>query len=219
MGWEHEAETIWKAQELYCVDRLTFDRVADLVGVASSTLKRWAEKYEWRKKREEIVEAEAKIRTNTIKGRAAVLEHLIKATSGKEASQVAFAVSSLETLALKQQELALAGKVPTTADPKEKIVVKDRADAIRALKEAVENKLSFALQNPDNITVATVKDVAQCLDLVNELESTLPKEEKEGGFTPETLERIIRDGLKLPSAKGAKKMDETAADEGGDVSI
>ena len=49
MGWEHEPETVWKAQELYCVDRLSFARVAELTGVSATTLKAWSEKYGWRK--------------------------------------------------------------------------------------------------------------------------------------------------------------------------
>ena len=52
MGWEYEPETVWKAQELYCVDRLSFARVAELTGVSATTLKAWSEKYGWRAKRE-----------------------------------------------------------------------------------------------------------------------------------------------------------------------
>ncbi|MDD2966758.1 MAG: phage tail tape measure protein [Desulfovibrionaceae bacterium] len=36
MGWEYEADTKWQAQELYCVDRLPFTRVAELTGVAET---------------------------------------------------------------------------------------------------------------------------------------------------------------------------------------
>ena len=118
MGWEHPPETVWKAQEMYCVDRLSFDRISTIVGVSATTLKTWADKYDWREKREEIAQAESEIRTKTILGRKAVLERLIEATDGKEASQAAFAVASLEGLALKQQELAAAGKIPSVhTDP------------------------------------------------------------------------------------------------------
>ena len=66
MGWEHEPETVWKAQELYCVDRLSFARVAELTGVTATTLKSWSEKYGWRAKREEIAQAESDIRVKTV---------------------------------------------------------------------------------------------------------------------------------------------------------
>lgn len=176
MGWEHPPETVWKAQELYCCDRLSFDRVAELTGVSATTLKGWADKYRWREKREEIAQAESDIRVNTIMGRKAVLERLIAAQDGKEASQVAFAVASLESLALKQQELALSGKVPTT-EAEARPVIATRADAVAALRTAVENKLGLALADPKAITSAAVKDVIQCLALVGELEAGMPKEE------------------------------------------
>jgi hypothetical protein len=118
MGWEHPPETVWKAQELYCCDRLSFDRVAELTGVSATTLKGWADKYGWREKREEIAKAESDIRYGTILGRQKVLERLIMATSGMEASQLSFAVSALENLALKQQEMAASGKIPSGAAEK-----------------------------------------------------------------------------------------------------
>lgn len=176
MGWEHEPETVWKAQELYCHDRLSFARVAELTGVSATTLKAWADKYLWREKREEIAQLESEIRVNTIKGRAAVLQKLIHAEDGKEASQAAFAVASLESLALKQQELAASGKIPPTVDASAPRVA-TRAEAARALREAVEKKLGLALADPAAITSATVKDVMLCLTLVEDLESSLPKDE------------------------------------------
>lgn len=178
VGYEHEPETVWKAQELYCMDRLSFDRVAEVTGIAASTLKRWADKYHWREKREEIAQLESDIRVNTIRGRATVLEKLLTAADGKEASQAAFAVASLESLALKQQELAAAGKIPSPAAiPTPKIAT--RAEAAAALREAVERKLGLALADPATITSATVKDVMLCLSLVEDLEKSLPKAQEE----------------------------------------
>lgn len=175
MGWEYEPETVWRAQELYCVDRLSFARVAELTGVSATTLKAWSDKYGWRAKREEIAQAESDIRVNTIKGRKVALEMLLEAGDGKEASQMAFAVASLESLALKQQELAAAGKIPSAAAPaRPKIAT--RADAVAVLRDAVEQKLGLALADPAKITTATVQDVKRCLDLVAELEASLPKE-------------------------------------------
>ena len=107
--------------------------------LSATTLKAWADKYGWREKREEIAQAESEIRTKTILGRKAVLERLIEATDGKEASQVAFAVASLEGLALKQQEMAASGKIPsvhTDAAP----VITTHAEAVAALRQAVEKQ-------------------------------------------------------------------------------
>lgn len=195
MGWEHPPETVWKAQEMYCVDRLSFDRVSALVGVSATTLKAWADKYGWREKREEIAQAESEIRTKTILGRKAVLERLIEATDGKEASQVAFAVASLEGLALKQQELAASGKIPSVHTDTAPVIA-TRAEAVAALRQAVENKLGLALADPKAITSAAVRDVVQCLDLIAELEAGLPKPEEpeeaaKRGMSQDLKERIM----------------------------
>ena len=163
MGWEHEPGTVWRAQELYCVDRLSFDRVSELVGVSATTLKRWADKYRWRERRDEIAQVESDIRFNTILGRKAILEKLLAAEGGKEASQVAFAVASLESLALKQAELAASGKIPVAGEvecPK----INTREEAVRVLRQAVERKVGMALTDPQKISAETIQDIKRCLD-------------------------------------------------------
>lgn len=59
----------------------------------------------------------ARIRVNIIKGRQKALEQLLAAEDAKEAAPMAFAVSSLESLALKRQELAASGKIPDASAP------------------------------------------------------------------------------------------------------
>ena len=76
MGWEHEPGTVWRAQELYCLDHLSFDRVSELTGVATSTLKRWADKYRWRERRDELAQVESEIRFNTVAHRGIKIERV-----------------------------------------------------------------------------------------------------------------------------------------------
>ena len=193
MGWEHEPGTVWRAQELYCMDRLSFERVSELTGVATSTLKRWADKYRWRERREELAQVESEIRFNTVMGRKAILQRLLEAKDGKEASQVAFAVASLESLALKQAELAAAGKIPSFSEPETRPHIATQADAVSALREAVRNKVGMALSDPGKINAATVQDVKRCLELLGELEARLPKEKEESrdkALSPENAQAI-----------------------------
>ena len=193
MGWEHEPGTVWLAQELYCLDRLSFERVSEVTGVATSTLKRWADKYRWRERREELAQVESEIRFNTIMGRKAILQRLLEAEDGKEASQVAFAVASLESLALKQAELAAAGKIPSFSEPEARPHIATQADAVAALREAVRNKVGMALSDPEKINAATVQDVKHCLELLGELEARLPKEAEESrdkALSPENAQAI-----------------------------
>lgn len=177
MGWEHEPDTVWRAQELYCAERLSYARVAELTGVSATTLKAWGQKFKWAKRREELAQAESEIRFNTVMGRKAILERLLEAGDGKEAAQAAFAVASLENLALKRAELAASGKIPSYAEPAARPVIATRADAVAALKQAIEGKLGLALADPGKITAATVQDIKRCLELLGELEAGLPKDE------------------------------------------
>ena len=194
MGWEHEPETVWKAQELYCVDRLSFARVAELTDVSATTLKAWSEKYGWRSKREEIAQAESDIRVGTIKGRKLALDKLLEAQSAKQAAPMAFAVASLESLALKQAELAAAGKIPSAAQQTPTARIATREEAVAALRDAVERKLNAALNNPEKINAETVKDVSRCLELVAELEARTATTEQSApkvkGLSPENAQAI-----------------------------
>jgi len=168
MGWEHEPETVWRAQELYCVDRLSFDAVARETGVAASTLKRWSEKYGWQAKREEIAQAEADIRSDKVLARSAMLKKLIE---NKDA-QSAFAVSSLESLALKEAEIARRGAMlPAANENPHTLSVNTPGEAIAALRRAVEQKLAMLLTRPENVDLRAVQEVQKCLALVGQLEA------------------------------------------------
>ncbi|WP_297047300.1 hypothetical protein [uncultured Desulfovibrio sp.] len=157
------------------MDRLSYAAVAEATGVSATTLKSWGQKYGWTQKRSEIAQAQSEIRVNIIKGRKYALEQLLTAEDAKQAASMAFAVSSLESLALKQQELAAAGKIPSAA-PVARRKIGTRAEAIAALREAVERKLNLALADSEKITFAAVQDIKRCLDLMAELEASLPKE-------------------------------------------
>ena len=187
MGVEIDADTRWRAMELYCADRLTFALVSEATGVADSTLRRWADAYQWRERREELARAEADIRIDTIRSRAAILRHLIEAQDGK-------AASSLGNLELQYQKALLAGDIANPAKPEKPVKVSSRAEAIAVLKQAVNNKLGTILSDEKYVTTDSVTDIAKCLALVQELEATLPKEEadtmKGGGVSADIAERL-----------------------------
>jgi hypothetical protein len=167
MGWEHEAETVWRAQELYCVDRLSFDAVARETGVAASTLKRWAERDGWRAKREEIARAEADIRADKVLARAKMLKSLLD----KPKAETAFAVSSLEALALKEAEAARHGALRTREENAPALSISTPGEAVAALRKAVEGKLALLLTRPENVDLRAVQEVQKCLALVGQLEA------------------------------------------------
>lgn len=188
MGWEHEAETVWQAQSLYCVDRLSFEAVARETGVAASTLKRWSEKYGWREKREEIAQAEAEIRADKVKARSITLKALIE----KPGANMAFAHAALESQALKEEEAARKGAMLAASEQNADISIQTPADAIAALKTAVEQRLAYVLARPELDVFAEAQKVAKTLGLIGQLEATQPETEEsaEAGISASLAARI-----------------------------
>lgn len=86
MGKEHPTDLVWKAQELYCVERQSYAAVSEATGVSATTLKAWGQRYGWAQKRAELAQAESEIRVNIIKGRQKALEQLLAASEPKEAA-------------------------------------------------------------------------------------------------------------------------------------
>jgi uncharacterized protein YjcR len=187
-GREYPSEAVWTAQELYCVARLTYQQVAEETGVAVSTLKRWADKYEWRAKRDELAQAEADLQADTILARSAMLKKLIESKD----AQTGFAVASLETLAMKQAEAARAQKLMNASAQKELREIRTQEDAVNALQEAVQLKLNRLLQSPDELDFKAVADIRKALDLVAEMKNAGTEEQDDGrGVSGDNIERML----------------------------
>ena len=191
MGQEHAPETVWQAQELYCSDRLSFVRVAEITGVADSTLRRWADTYGWREKREEIAKAEADIRADKVLARAKTIKTLLD----KPRADLAFAVSALEQLALKEAELARLEDVQNAQAGAMIPAVTTLAEAIPLLRKTAEQKLSVLLTRPENLDTKAIQGVKDCFLLIADIEARLPKTEDTGdtqkGITADLHERLV----------------------------
>ncbi|HAS88268.1 MAG TPA: hypothetical protein DCS48_03040 [Desulfovibrio sp.] len=193
MGKEHQPETVFKAQELYCVLRLSMASVSKEVGVATSTLWRWCDKYGWKEKRANIAQAECDIRADTIMARSEMLKTLIKTKN----AQVGFAVAGLEKLALDQAEAERAGRA---ADRKytQTTEIKTTDDIARALREAVTMKLAELLDDPTKVDLKTVSDIQKASKIIEEMESKSSKDKDPAsgnGVSADNLGKML-DALK-----------------------
>ena len=191
MGQEHAPEVVWQAQELYCSDRLSFVRVAEITGVADSTLRRWADIYGWREKREEIAKAEAEIRADKVLARSKT----IKALLDNPRADMAFAVSALEQLTLKEEEAARQGAAQAAQGNTLDVSVNTLADAIPLLQKAAERKLSTLLSRPESLDTKAIQGVKDCFILLADIEAKLPKSEdatdSQKGITADLHERLV----------------------------
>ena len=186
---EYSPDVVWKAQDLYVIERFSFAKVAERTGVTATTLKNWAKKYNWRQKREEIAQIEAESKMDLYRSRQKAIKMLLESGDGKECSQMAFAVSSLENLAIKQQELQLNQQIQTEQHRKTKLVTKE--DTLKQLAAAVQNRLLFVLENPQAINSKNIQDILNMLKLMEQVD--IPQEEQvksSQGISKELAENI-----------------------------
>lgn len=186
---EYSPDVVWKAQDLYVIERFSFAKVAERTGVTATTLKNWAKKYNWRQKREEIAQIEAESKIDLYRSRQKAIKMLLESGDGKECSQMAFAVSSLENLAIKQQELQLNQQIQTEQHRKTKLVTKE--DTLKQLAAAVQNRLLFVLENPQAINSKNIQDILNMLKLMEQVD--IPQEEQiqsSRGISKELAENI-----------------------------
>ncbi len=181
---EYPSETIFEAQDLYCVDRLTFEAVAERTGVSVPTLKRWSDKYGWRAKREELARLESDIRFNTLKARARMIAKVID----KGEALDAFAVAKLETMVVDQERFKAEQHRDKPAPP---VKFDSPAQAAELLEAALEKKLGALLAAPATIDLKIIKDLRQALDLLADMrrqsaESDAPAK----GLSPDADARI-----------------------------
>ena len=190
MGQEHAPETVWKAQELYCSDRLSFVKVAEITGVADSTLRRWADMYGWREKREEIAKAEADIRADKVLARAKT----VKALLDKPSANMAFAVSALESQAMKEAEAARMMVDRAAQEDAQAVVIDSPVAAVLALRKAIEQKLTLLLTRPEAVDLKAVQEIQKCLALLGDMEKAVPQDdapkESNKGITEDLRERL-----------------------------
>jgi hypothetical protein len=199
MGESYSFEVVERAEQLYCVDGQTFEAVSTLTGVAISTLKRWSETYNWQDKKEQIRQAMSSIRSNTILLRAKLIENCLTTMAAKDA----FAVASIEGMAMKAAELA-AKNTGSTAPALENLrEIKTDEDAVAALEEAIQIRLNSMLANPAQINLASIKDIKTVGEFLSGMRAKISKSDAEAGkrkgLSAEAADQLRRDILGVKS--------------------
>ena len=182
---EYPPEKVFEAQDMYCVDRLTYEAVSSRTGVSVATLKRWADKYEWRRKREELARVESDIRFNTYKARATMLAKVIEGGGALDA----FAVAKLETMIIDQarfkNELGL-DKAPVP------VKIESPAQAAELLENALAVKMGSLLSAPETLNLKVIKEYREALNTLTEMRGQAADENlKQTGLSLESEEKII----------------------------
>lgn len=186
---EIEWEIRIDAEELYVVDGLTYDQVAERTGVSVSQLQRWGVDGGWVERRKEYRDALSSIRRNTV----ILRQKLIKAAMESLDPQAVYAVARLESATRSAKSAPAEDRPVAIAKP-----IESPADAVDALKSAVEQKINLLLSKPGSIDLKAIKDLKAALELLGRMESEASSETdaetKTKTLTPERV-REIRDQL------------------------
>lgn len=192
-GWD----TIEQAEELYIIDGLTFDQVAERTGVSVSQLKRWSADSTptWPERRREYRTAQVSVRRGVMLAKARLIESVIESEDPQKCYAFGALVSSSKQIEAEARERAAAqapeprgaelNAVPGGAAPM-------NADPIEALREAVRLRVAGLVQAPGTLTLAAVKELLQAMEM---LERRAAPKEAEGGpvaLTAEQLQAEIR---------------------------
>lgn len=181
---EYPPEKVFEAQDMYCVDRLTFEAVSGRTGVSVATLKRWSDKYGWRAKREELAQKVSEIRIDLYKARAKMLAQVVENGSALDA----FAVAKLETLVIDQERWKSDREKESAPAP---VRIESPIQAAELLEAALEKKLGALLAAPGTIDLKAIKDLRESLALVAEMRGKSKDDStKETGLSLETEAQI-----------------------------
>lgn len=195
-GWD----TIEQAEELYIIDGLTFDQVAERTGVSVSQLKRWSADSTptWPERRREYRTAQVSVRRGVMLAKARLIESVIESEDPQKAYAFGALVSSGKIIEAEAQQRTAAVPGPAEAQPLAEIATPQQA--VEALQLALQRKIGLMLHSPNEMTLPAIKDVKATMDMIEQLRTKYKPEEtviRKGGLTDEAAEAIRRQILGL----------------------
>jgi len=174
-----------QAEELYILEGMTLNQVAERTGVPESTVKRWSSEGGWFDMRKDYRRAQGEIKRNTVLYRLAILKKAMDSLHAQDA----FAWASVEKTAT--DKILTDDRVQDLPQRE----IRTAQDAIDALKEAIERKLAIMLSQPGTLDLKAVKEMRDAIIMVDELTARndkRPEEAKRRGLSDETVEDIKR---------------------------
>jgi len=219
MPQEYSWEVRERTKELYVVDGLTFDQVAEATGVSVSQLKRWsAEQKEWEARqsegtdtpsegkdwpeaRKEFRLALGSIRRDSVLLRGKLIANAL--VSGGEFKKVLAAGIWEKTQAHKDLQVGSPAKpAPEISASAPEVsgdmpVIKTAQDAIAALEGVVVKRINLMATRPELLSFNAIKDLQKTLGLIGELQAKYRPETGAGqtaAMSDETI-RLIQEKL------------------------
>lgn len=192
------------AEELYIVEGLTYEQVAEQTGVSLSQLKRWGVERDpsWSDRRREYRQAQTSIRRGVMLAKAKLIASVIDSEDPMKAFAFNSLVKSGQVIEAEARAVAAPpnATAPTPENPEE-LAIASLADAVAALQRAVQGKISAMLTKPDSLSFAAIKDTKAALEMIEQLQSkyapTIEETTDKGGLSDDAAELIRRQILGL----------------------
>ncbi len=165
-------ETRERAEGLYIVDGLTYEQVAAATGVSATQLKRWGADGGWTERRGEYRRELSDIRRGTVQLRAKLLRKVLDSPAPDPQDVYAFArIEQVAAQAASRTKAeAIDGPIVEGAEQR---AIQTPADAVAALREALDKKINAMLGSPAGVNLAGVKEVKQCLELIGQMQARI----------------------------------------------
>ena len=190
-----------EAEDLYVVDGLTLETIAARLGPdgpSVTSLSGWKQEGDWEERRRELGRALSDVKRNTLLLRQRLVEKALQSLSAQDV----YAVSHLESALARSKGSQAGTPAPLgTLDVRE---IKTPQDAVNVLNEVVQRKLNGLLTQPDLLTLTGIKDLKQCLELIENLKAKYQPDEATGqapGLSDEAANEIRRQILGIADAR------------------
>lgn len=187
MGFEHPQEVKDAAEAMYIVDGLTYAQTAERAGVSEATVKKWGADEGWFDRRRDYRRAQMDIRRDTVALRASMIKSALETLD----PQQVYAVARLERVAAAVANRKEEPARPAPADRE----IASPADAVNAIKEAIEARVNDMLTRPEQIDLKALKNLKDALTLWDQMETKYQSVDKTAaaGISDETIERIRKE--------------------------
>jgi hypothetical protein len=162
-------------EDLFIVEGLTYEQVADKTGVGLSTLKRWGVEGDWTDRRRELREAQSRIKQKRPLLRLGLIE---KAMEKYDPMQT-FAFKGIEELELKRASLGPQEALGQVSAPE--IEFKSNEEAFSGLQDAIRMKIGRMAAGVDELNLKTITDLNKAVDVLNEMKRKCSTKDKHHG--------------------------------------
>lgn len=207
---EYSWEIRERAKELYLVDGLTFDQVAEATGVSISQLKRWSadekewaesrgeEGQDWPEARKEFRLALGAIRRDSTLLRAKLITQALDNPEFKKVLAAGIWEKTQAHKDLQTGGTASKGQPETSAGSEvsgDLPLIKTPQDAVAALEGVMLKRVNLMATRPELLSFNAIKDLQKTLGLIEELKAKYRPDEQTGqapGLSAETADEIRR---------------------------